>query len=141
MSASIGGVTLEYSLNWETQNIPLVPIIEKRALDGTIVQSYLQGQAATIDEPHTFKFNWITAAQLASIMALIKTKATFSISCSSSGPSLAGCRFRGSDPIKYDAVINDEFFSPADLAVYKAASGNDSPLDLYNGSIDVWVRR
>lgn len=141
MGSLIGVVTLDYSLNWETQNIALVPIIEKRALDGTIIQSYLQGQASTIDEPHTFKFNWVTATQLAAIMALVKTKLAFTISCSSSGPNLIECRFRGSDPVKYKAVVDDEYFSPADLAIYKTVHDKDSPLDLYNGSIDVWVKR
>lgn len=133
MGSSIGGVTLDYSLHWPTQNVPLVPIVEKRALDGTVIQSYLQGQAATIDEEHTFEFTWITSGQLASIMALIKNKSTFTISCSITGPTVTNCRFRGTSPIKYDSVVNDEFFVAAD------ANGTD--LDLYNGSIDVWVRR
>lgn len=133
MGGSVGNISFADDLFWVTEPKRPSLISEKRALDGTVVQSWLSSQASQIDEQHTFRFTWVPRSTVQALRNLKKLKTTFTLKTSSGSSSLT-CRFIASeDAIDAKPVPPEDFFSS------DAVEG--TPLDLWNGEIKVWVRR
>lgn len=131
MGGSIGAIQLDDPLYWVTKHQQTMLGCEKRALDGSIVQTWVTGTSKG-DHKHIFRFTWITGAQLDSIKALIATRNSFNVKCTESSAAKGPCRFLLEEPLEYKPVPPEEFFSQEEVS--------GTPLDLYNGEIRVWLR-
>jgi hypothetical protein len=130
MGGRIGSIVLDDPLYWVTEKTTMTLGTEKRALDGSVVQSYLTA-VFSVSTKHTFRFTWISYANLQSIKELIKGKSSFMINVTDTSASIGPCRFASDEPLAYKPVVDEEFFSPEEV--------KEGPLDLYNGEIHVWI--
>jgi hypothetical protein len=130
MGGQIGGIATEFDLYWVTRFEGRPVASDAVALDGTTVTVYVT--TSPYRGLHTFKFSWITQAQLDTLRSYhANPGAIFTIKASAEEPAVSG-RFGGEGRISFQPVAG----SP-DSGISHGQISGSNPLNLYNGEFSV----